>query len=511
MIQSPTLTPSEQQQQQLQQRSGAQPKYVITEEDKKRVKQIADAWKAYYGKLDPPLEPMEGEPDDNVMTNRMAPVVNAGVDWLFGKEVEISVEDSAPKEAQPILDHIWGRKEARIPLLQKLAMNGAVAGTAFLRIVPGLDGSFRLVVVDPAIVYVQTLPQDVETVLLYCLEYCVNSQIVGQNNPAKVYYREEIARVDPSSHNQVEYEDLDPDGIDADVTWQIRHWTRIGDRGPWTPASSGEPGASSGPILWRYPFAPLFACQNLPCPNDFWGIPDVTPDGIGLNNSLNLTLSCTNRILKLYGSPIIYAVGTGESVIDIKPGKIIGLPLPESKIAAVAIASDVANAKQFADDLRSDIDELTSVPGMAMARVSAMPKGTISGIAMELCFLPMTKKTDKKRALYGALLIDVSQALLALHGMAEELDIALAWQDPLPNNGLEGAQTAVMLQQLNISNTTLQRNLGFDPDEEFELKQTEEEKKLDAFNKAQSVFPPEQLQVKVPDTRPIFPQQGGQA
>jgi len=135
--------------------TAAQPRYVQTADDRRRKQQIADAWQAYNGELDKPLKTMPGEPDDNVMSNRCAPVVDTGVDFLFGKEIEISIGKSDPPAAQTALDDTWGRKETRIPLLQDLAMNGALAGRAFLRIVPhSTDNTLRLVVVDPAIVSV---------------------------------------------------------------------------------------------------------------------------------------------------------------------------------------------------------------------------------------------------------------------------------------------------------------------------------------------------------------------
>src|SRR5690348_6736515 len=110
----------------------AVPQYQITDADRSRMQAIHSAWRAYHGDLTKPLKPMPGQADDNVMSNRMMPVVNTGTFFLFGKELEISVEEGAPKEAQNCLKKAWGRKEARIPLLQKLHMNGAVSGHAFL-------------------------------------------------------------------------------------------------------------------------------------------------------------------------------------------------------------------------------------------------------------------------------------------------------------------------------------------------------------------------------------------
>lgn len=470
-----------------------QPVYEITDKDRARQKAIAAAWKAYNGELDKPLQKMPGQPDDNVLSNRCQAIVDQGVNFLFDQEIEISVEEKAPDEAQMILDKIWGRKEARVPLLQKLAMNGAIAGTAFLRIVPNSTSTaFRLVAVDPSIVFVQTAPQDVDAVLLYCIEYSCTEKQNGKDT--QVYYREEIARVDPSPQDDVDgYEDLNADGLDADITWSIQHWSRVGERGPWTPAGDV--------IAWDYPFAPLFACQNLPMPNSFWGKPDITPDLIGINNALNLVQSNINRILKLYGNPILYATGTGEQVIDIAPGKVIGLPLSESKIVAVTLTSDVANALAFVENLRSDIDEQSAVPGVATGRIKDMPRGNLSGIAIELLFMSLLKKTFKKRMTYGELLIDVSKSLLVLSRLSNEIDVTLAWQSPIPHDDLPAVQAALAKKEISISNTTLQRELGYDPEEELLLNNSEAEQKLKQFNSA-----PEQLidlPLAVPGTKKL--------
>lgn len=450
--------------------SQAQPQYVHTDADKKRIAAIQAAWTAYDGDLPKPLTPMPGEADDNVMSNRCVAIVDRGVDFLFGKELELAVEDDAPDEAQSLIDTTWGRKETRIPLLQDLAMNGAMSGRAFLRIVPQAQPkTFRLIVVDPATVSVQTAPQDCETVLLYCTEYSADEQINGRTQ--KVTYREEISRIDPDNDG----DDGNP-FADVDATWQIQHWTRIGDspKGVWTPA--GEP------ITWPHPFPPLFSCKNLPRPNDFWGKPDITPDIIGLNNALNLVQSSVNRIEKIFGSPILYATGTGQSIIDLQPGKIIGLPLSESKIVAVNLPSDTTNAMNFADNLRSDIDEQSSVPGIATGRIKDMPHGTMSGIAIELLFQPLIKKTDKKRCEYGELIIDVCKALLVLAGMSGDIDITLNWQSALPSDDLPAVQAAIAKLELGISKQTLQMEIGYDPTEEATLKEEEDANALKKYS-----------------------------
>lgn len=452
------------------------PVYEITEEDKRRQKRIEAAWTAYNGNLAPPLDKTPEGLDPNVMSNRCVGVVDGGVNFLFGKEIEISAEEGAPSGAQKQLDTAWGRKEKRIPLLQKLAMSGALAGSAFLRTVPDNKGNVRLVVVDPSTVHVQTAPQDCETVLLWCIEYCTHETVSGK--PERVYYREEIARIDPDG-NALQ------DMPDSDDTWSIQHWTRTGEKADWV--------AAGAPIPWNYPFAPIFGCQNLPNPNDYWGRPDITPDIIAMNESLNLTQSCINLVQVLYGQPVLYANGVGSQVIDMHPGHIIGLETPDGKITAVNIPSDTQYALAFADSIRSDIDEQSAVPGVAMGRISAMPRGALSGVAIELFFQPLVQKTETKRCLYGELLIDASQAVMTLAGMdGANVNIAIAWQNPLPKDDLQSIQSSILLKEVGVSNTTIQRNLGFDPEEELALSQSEDEQQLIAATRGQGLPPAQQ-------------------
>src|SRR6266568_9421803 len=74
----------------------AQPTYEITDADRKRQERIAYAWQAYNGELEPPLKPMDDGTDDNVLTNRCQAIVDRGVDFLFGKELDIACEKGAP-------------------------------------------------------------------------------------------------------------------------------------------------------------------------------------------------------------------------------------------------------------------------------------------------------------------------------------------------------------------------------------------------------------------------------
>jgi len=390
-----------------------QPQYELSNDDRARAKRIEAAWDVYEGKFIKPFDKLPNEPDYNIISNRIVELVNASNDFLFAKELQIIPDPSAPEEAQDFLDTVWGRKEARIPFLLRLGLNGAMAGNAFLRIVPGRNtGNFRLIEVDPAIVSVKTAPQDCQTVLLWCIEYCSDEPDPITKKPKRVYYREEICRIDPEDDDDFSYEDEDADGLDSDVTWQIQHWTQETAAGSAPKSGYWQP--AGDPYIWPYPFAPLFSCQNLPRPNSFWGYPDVTDDLIGLNNSLNFVQSNININEKI--QHILYAPGTGEGTLHVEPGKVVQFPEVDQKIDAVHITNNTKDLLNFAANLRSDMDELSGIPGVATGRVDILPRG-ITGIAIEMLYGPLLKKTDKKRCTYGEMIINVSKALLVLNGM----------------------------------------------------------------------------------------------
>lgn len=464
-----------------------QPQYEIADADRKRIKRIQEAWKAYEGDLEKPLIPMENEADDNVLTNEMAGIVDRMGDFLFGKEIEIKPDEDGPADALDFLNQVWGEKETRIPLLLRLHMNGALAGRAFLRIVPvRQNGSFRLIEVDPSIIYVKTAPQDCQTVLLYCIQYCVDGNGPDGKTPIKTYYREEICRIDPEylDDNQ---EDALASGIDQGVTWSIQHWTQqtsdttSPSNTNWTPAGD--------PYIWPYPFEPIQSCQNLPKPNDFWGYADIMPDLIGVNEALNLQGSSANRLAKLLGNPLLYSNGMGESEIDRRPGQIIHLPAIESKITAVALQNAIAEILALIGDMRSSIDARSGVPSVAIGRVKDLPKGNISGVLVEMLYLPLLKKMDKKRCTYGELIISTSKALLALNNMSGDIGVSLLWQNPLPSDDLGTVQSAIAKKEFGISDQTLMRELGYDPEEEMAQSQIEDAKKLVNFSRGQGMPP----------------------
>ncbi len=121
--------------------------------------------------------------------------------------------------------------------------------------------------------------------------------------------------------------------------------------------------------------------------------------------------------------------------------------------------------------------------------------------------------------MYGALIIDVSKALLVLNGMSGDIKISLSWQNPLPHQDLASAQYALAMKQLGVSATTLQREMGYDPEEELALNDAEDAIKLAKLQAQQAVLAPAVPASQTPPGQPkpaptpatAQPAQGGQA
>jgi len=144
--------------------------------------------------------------------------------------------------------------------------------------------------------------------------------------------------------------------------------------------------------------------------------------------------------------------------------------------------------------LRADMDEQSRVPAVALGRQSDLPKGNISGVALQLLFQPLIEKTTQKQRLYGKMIREITRAALVIAGKIaltdyEDYQIDLHWQNLLPVDDLAAAQAAQILQAIGVSNQTLLQQLGYDPDAEADKSAAEDAKKLVQFSRGQGMPP----------------------
>jgi hypothetical protein len=133
------------------------------------------------------------------------------------------------------------------------------------------------------------------------------------------------------------------------------------------------------------------------------------------------------------------------------------------------------------------MDEQSRVPAVALGRLDSLPKGNISGVALQMLFQPLIEKTTLKKRLYGRLIRDVTRACLVLAKKIpveqfENYEIDLHWQNLLPQDDLQAAQTAQVLLEIGVSEETVMGELGYDAPNEAKKKIKEDQKKMKAYS-----------------------------
>lgn len=469
--------------------------------------ELRAAYDAYHGRFEgqdegPLSQRGDGVPDLNVRSNRIRAIVNTGVDFLMGSSLTLCVTDqqadedarrpgkklqsvqvsATAKAAQQLIDAALGDDDERMTRFAKLATNGGIYGHVFVKLVEprrgraSLSNPPRLVLLNPETVSIFTDPVDVDLVTRYRIEYQAGVED-GSNVPIRK--RQDITRVDPDGDDAT----VAP-GYDSDTYWQVQDFTARG--------ATGGQFIADGPARdWPYKLPPIIEWQNYPNPGEAWGQADVTAGLVALNRQLRLVESNINTIGYLQGHPILWSTGTDTGGIKPTPGRIIDLEATDAKLDKVDASGNLDQLMNFAEQLRSDMDEESGVPGVATGRMEQMPRGQLSGVTIRLLYAPLLARTEHKRRLYGQGIRQLCQTILLLCGFdlptIERLDVTLGWQDPLPADDVALAQTLVALQQVGFSQHTLIERADGDPDVEAQWKAEEAQAQTHAAARGQGM------------------------
>lgn len=410
---------------------------LLRETETDRLESFQRRREAYVSGGEKPLKTDGGGFDDSVRMNYARVIVDKGVAFLFGKDVGFELVEGSQTPAEEWLDGVW-KANRKMSLLQKLATNGGIYGTAFLKIHAQPGQTPKLVVVDPETVSVALDPMDVDTVLRYTIRY----QTTDPNTDKIISVRQVMAL----------------DGLQ----WLITD--EIGDVG-------GATWQTVNTQVWPYRFAPMLHCQNLNAPNAFWGVSDIEDDLLEVIGKESYTVSNILKILRYHAHPKTWARGVNAAQIKVNPDNLIVLPGETATIQNLEMQSDLASSIAMHKELRQFIHELARVPEVATGRVESI--GPLSGVALEILYQPLLEKTQAKRLTYGDMLVELNRRLLAIGGFGDENYTELRWQEMLPKDRAAEANAALSLKQLGVSGDTLVQQFGYDPDLEREKRAKE--------------------------------------
>lgn len=399
-------------------------------DDLQRQQRFARAWQVYFGESPKALKVHPGEMDDNVRVNYARLIVEKGISFLFGRELDFDLDETQRTPSETWLEDCW-LANSKMLTLQKLALNGGVCGHAWAKIVPARSGARypRIVVLDPANLSVGYAHDDIGHVEWYRIQY----NAVDPFTARPMTVRQWIER-------------------DGDYAWQI------------TDQESREGGGwmTTGEARWPYVWPPLVDCQNLPLPNEYWGQADLEGDLLDLSHSVDFVLSNLVRIIRFHAHPKTWGRGFETHQLKVAVDDTIVLNSPEAELHNLEMESDLASSLMLYDRLREALHELSRVPEVATGRVDRI--GSLSGVALQILYQPLLEKTETKRRTYGEMLEVLNSRLLELGGWGAGLKTTLHWPEMLPGDPMVNRQVALLDAQLGVSDDTLLMQLGYDPD-----------------------------------------------
>jgi len=419
-----------------------QVKAQALQDERARLGRFRKAWQFYGGDAPRALATEDGAFDDNVPLNFSQIIVDKGADFLFGTAPTFQVtdeNDETDDDAQTDLDEAW-RLNRRDSTLLKLGINGGVTGCAAVKLMPEFydtdDGAYpRVALIDPSNLLIEWDAEDYEAVYRYTIQWSGVDPKDG-----KAFARRQ--KIEPTSGN-----------ARKTPSWTIRDEVSKDQQANWTTLSTST---------WRYPWAPIFTAQNLPMPNEWWGLADLEDHVLRLVAKLEFLASNITRIIRHHAHPTTWGKGlSGKTDIDRTVNRLLKLPTG-AEIGNLEMTSDLASSITQYRTLKEALHEITRVPEIATGRTENV--GQLSGLALSILYGPLIDKTETKQSTYGPMLDDLNARMLELLGYDDAgLTAATVWPELLPSDPKAESETLTLHKELGIvSEQTIAEKLGYD-------------------------------------------------
>lgn len=398
----------------------------------------------YNGKHPEQLKRKSGSYNDNLTINYSGLAVARSISRLFSGGIKFKLPDGSDKQAE-YLASVWDTNKQE-QLLYQLALNGAVYGTPFLKIVP--DGAVnlvtgeaiaRLIALDPEITRVEVDPFDLDDPEQYIIEF----EADGKG------YKEITRKSKPGEFGEaLNYQ-----------TWVIEHYILNERSGKW------EVDPNNPPVQWPYDFPPIIHWKNMPSLKASHGAYGATNNewALDVQDKLNFGESNINKTIRLMAAPPTIATGVRQKPeFGTGPGSFTWFSEPEAKVYNLTANADISGSREWAGDLQSAIFHLSrEVPPSVIEQLGS----GLTNFVMRVIFADALDKTDTQRALYGDAILEINRRLLVLAGYEGEQSNpgTLEWGDALPKNPLEQIQKDKFLLDNGLaSKQTIAGHYGID-------------------------------------------------
>lgn len=431
---------------------------LARQDESDRVARYSRAWDAYDGEGPLPFDDEDGQAKDNVRLDYPRLIVDKTVSFLAGKGgVEFQVDpvteedepagdpddpEAAGREglsddalaaardaARAALDAAWPEERRHIDF-HGLATNGAVCGHAWLR----LHEDGRISVLDPATVTAVWSEDDIGILLRYLIEWNA---------------------IDADGLGCVRRKRIEPDMPESPSAWTIYDEELDDETGEWVELEDGE-------TAWPRTYPPVLGTQNLPAPNTFYGMPDLSKSVLDLIEQLESVASDMRRIVRLHGHPIPVVTGADADKvqeIDVAIGELLAIPGDQVKFTQLQVA-ELTSSLALYKELKSALFEAVHVPRVALG--DRDKSGATTGVALQIEYAPLVELTETKRLMYGALLRKAAECVLDLRGLPG-WRVTLGWPQLLPSDDKAASEaTEADLRMGIVSLETAAEKRGYD-------------------------------------------------
>lgn len=349
--------------------------------------------------------------DDAIIVNFIGLLVDRSVAMLFGQEPAFDLPGESDAPEQQYIDAVWASNR-KMQLLKRSAVYGAETGTCYVKILPdgaiSKDGKLipRLVVLDPATVTMDALPEDIDTVFRYTIAYTITDPVTGKDKTIK----------------QVTEHDADTG------YWNITDSISV----------NGNKFEVVNKQVWEWEFAPIVHWFNLPEVGSVYGRPDITNDLIDLQDKINFVSSNTAKIIKYHAYPKTWARGFSNTTkIQWGVDDMVTTSDPNALIQNLEMQSDLSSSLSFIRYLRQalfDVSRAVDIDSMADKL------GSLTNFGLRVLYQDALSKLEEKRGLYGEGIVEINHRLLELAGAGNTDGGKVVWPDVLPVDAIGQSQ-----------------------------------------------------------------------
>ena len=214
---------------------------------------------------------------------------------------------------------------------------------------------------------------------------------------------------------------------------------------------------------------PVVHIQNIAQPLYYEGISDVEPL-IPLQDELNTRLSDRASRITFQAFKMYLAKGIeGIENRAVSPGRMWCTDNPDASIEQFGGDSTTPSEDAHIGEIREALDKASSVTPVVAGVLKDKVGNLTSAVALKMTLMGMLAKTERKNYAYGQGLKEIAAMVMHLLDVTniypntkDERVFDVIFPSPLPENTLEKLNEAKLKQELGVSKEQVLRELGYD-------------------------------------------------